>query len=81
MLVKFKEAIDTGNQFGALLTDLSIAFDSINHKLLIAKLYEYGVLLSALNTISSYMKHRNSELKLMTALVVDRILSTVFHKA
>ena len=41
MLEKFKEAIDRGNQFGALLTDLSKAFDCIDYKLLIAKLYEY----------------------------------------
>ena len=27
LIKKFKEAIDTGNKFGALLTDLSKAFD------------------------------------------------------
>ena len=36
MIEKFKEAIDRGNEFGALLTDLSKAFDCINHPLLIA---------------------------------------------
>ena len=34
-----KEAIERKNEFGALLTDLSKAFDCINHLLLIAKLY------------------------------------------
>ena len=58
MLENFKEAIDRGNQFGALLTELSKAFDCIDHKLLIAKLSEYGVSSSALNVISSYLKHR-----------------------
>ena len=39
MLEKFKEAIDRENQFGALLTGLSKAFDCIDYKLLIARLY------------------------------------------
>ena len=38
MLEKFEEAIERGNQFGALLTDLSKAFDRIDHKVLIEKL-------------------------------------------
>ena len=58
MLEKFKEAIDRGNQFGALLTNLSKAFDDIDYKLLIVKLYGYGVSMSTLNIISSYLKHR-----------------------
>ena len=43
MKEKFKEAVDNGNEFGALLTDLSKAFDCIDHSLLLAKLYEYVV--------------------------------------
>ena len=39
----FKEAIDRGNEFGALLTDFFKAFDCINNPLLIAKLYNYSV--------------------------------------
>ena len=64
MLEKFKEAIDRGYQFGALLADLSKAFDCIDHELLIAKLSEYGVSSSALNTISSYLKHRTQWTKI-----------------
>ena len=64
MLEKFKEAIDRGNQTGPLLTDLSKAFDCIDHKLPIAKLYEYGVSSSALNIISSYLKHRTQRTKI-----------------
>ena len=43
MIEKLKEAIDRGNELGALITDLSKTFDCIQHPLLIAKLYNYGV--------------------------------------
>ena len=64
MLEQFKESIDRANQFGALLTDLLKAFDCIDYKLLITKLYEYGVSSSVLNTISSYLKHRTQRTKI-----------------
>ena len=64
MLEKFKEAIDRENQFGTLLTSLSRAFDCIDHKLLIARLSKYGVSSSALNVISSYLKHRTQGTKI-----------------
>ena len=57
MFENFEEAIDRGNQFCALLTNLSKAFDCIDHKFLIGKLYEYGYLSSALNITFSYLKH------------------------
>ena len=49
LIEKFKEAIDTGSKFGALLTDLSKAFD--HHSLLIAKLHWYGLLPLSLKLI------------------------------
>ena len=64
MLENFKEPIDRGNHFGALLTDLSKAFHCTDHKLLIAKIYKYRVSSSALNTIPSYLKHRTQRTKI-----------------
>ena len=64
MIEKFKESIDKGHQFGALLTDLPKAFDCIDHKLLIAKLYSYGVSLSSINLLSSYLSNRTQRIKI-----------------
>ena len=38
MTEKWKESMDHGRPLGALITDLSKAFDCLHHELLIAKL-------------------------------------------
>ena len=58
LIEKWKSAIDSGKSFGALLTDLSKAFDCFPHELLLAKLNAYGFSLSALRLICSYLFNR-----------------------
>ena len=53
MLEKWKNAVDEGKCFGALLTDLRKAFDCLSHELLTAKLHAYGFDLPALKLIQS----------------------------
>ena len=54
MLETWKEATDNNKAFGALLTDLSKAFDCLSHDLLIASLYACGLDLALLN-IQGYL--------------------------
>ena len=42
MIEKWKESVDSGGAFDALMTDLSKAFDCLHHELLIAKLDACG---------------------------------------
>ena len=64
MLKKWKKAIDTKKVFGALLTDLSKAFDCLPHDLIIAKLNAYGFSLPALNLIQNYLANRKQRTKI-----------------
>ena len=52
LLEKFKVSLDEGGKAGALIMNLSKAFDCIRHDLLIAKLHAYGFSHEALSIIS-----------------------------
>ena len=56
-----------GGFAGAVLMDLSKAFDTINHELLIAKLEAYGFEESALQTVLSYLSDRWQRTKVDTS--------------
>ena len=43
MTEKWRKSLDKGGYAGALLSNLSKAFDSIDHELSIAKLHAYGL--------------------------------------
>ena len=63
MLEKWRKALDKQNSAGALLTDLSKAFDCLNHELLIAKLDAYGFDYLSLAYIFSYLSDRKQRTK------------------
>ena len=59
MIEKWKKNLDgIGGKIGAIFMDLSKAFDTINHGLLIAKLEAYGFHDSALHIILDYLSDR-----------------------
>ena len=64
MVEKWKEALDKGGLGGALLTDLSKAFDCIKHDLLIAKLAAYGFDSHSLSFVFSYLNERKQKTKI-----------------
>ena len=50
LIEKWNNFVDKGKSFGVLLTDLSKAFDCLDHQLLTAKLSAYGFSLIASNS-------------------------------
>ena len=60
---KSKKSLDVGSCVGAVFMDLSKAFDSLNHELLVAKLEAYGFSRGALTFIHSYLYKRKQRAK------------------
>ena len=58
LLEKWKLILDKQGYAGAIIMDLSKAFDTINHELLLAKLHAYGFDKKALLMINSYLSNR-----------------------
>ena len=63
MLEKFRNCLDKKGSCGVLLTDLSKAFDCLNHDLLVAKLNSYGFDYNSLKLINSYLTGRKQRVR------------------
>ena len=64
MVEKWRKCLDNKGNTGVLLTDLSKAFDCLNHELLIAKLSAYGFDYMSLKLIYSYLSDRLQRVKI-----------------
>ena len=64
MIEKWKRMLDKGGTCGALLTDLSKAFDCLPHDLLLAKLHGYGIDLKSLKVLSNYLTRRKKRVRI-----------------
>ena len=63
MIEKWKESVDNGRAFGALMTDLSKAFDYLHNGLLIAKLDAYGYDIKLVKLIQNTFQTEKKGLK------------------
>ena len=64
MIEKWKNIVDYVGVFGALLTDLSKAFDCIPHDLFIPKLEAYNSQTHPLNLVYDYLSNRKQRVKI-----------------
>ena len=64
ILRKWKKCVDKGNVFGALLTDLSKAFDCLDDELLTAKLNAYGLNLAVLRLVHDCLSNKTQKIKI-----------------
>ena len=63
MLEFFKDVTHKNKAFGALLTDLSKAWDYLDHDLLITKPHGFGLNVSSLNLLQDYLSKRKQRPK------------------
>ena len=80
MLEHWKSAVNKRKVFGALLTDLSKAFECLSHELIIAKLNAYGFSLAALKLVQSYLSKNDKDPKLISLTVHGKKFSPGYHK-
>ena len=55
MTEKLKHALDKGKKVDTIFMDLTKAFDTLNHNLLLAKLKAYGSSFNVIKFIQSYL--------------------------
>ena len=58
MIEKWKKALDENMKIRAIFMDLSTAFATLNHRLLVAKLKAYGLQPTALKQMENYLAGR-----------------------
>ena len=72
MLENWKRTLDKGEYVSVLFMDLSKAFDTINHDLLVAKLKGYGFFKEALKLMNSYLKNRKQKVQINNKFSSER---------
>ena len=74
LIENWKKSLDQKKFVGVVLMDLSKAFDSIPHDLLIAKMHAYGFSIDAVTFFYSYLKRRKQNVRINNTHSVFQIL-------
>ena len=74
MIESWKKSLDQKKFVGAVLMDLTKAFDYIPHDLLIAKMHAYGFLKNSLVFFHSYLKRRKQNVRINNTHSIFQIL-------
>ncbi len=75
MIDSWKQSLDIKHNVIAILLDFSKAFDTVDHSLLLEKLYFYNFSGKSINLIKSYLVNRST----IGAILVKNCLMLVFH--
>ena len=68
MIEEWRKRLDEGFDVIAIFLDLSKAFDTVNHKILLAKLTYYNFHSNLINLIANYLTNRKIKVKVNDAL-------------
>ena len=74
LIENWKKSLDQKKFVGAVLMDLSKAFDSISYALLLGKLHAHGFSIDAVTFFYSYLKRRNQNVKINNTHSVFQVL-------
>ena len=69
MIESWNVRLNNGSKAGAKIMDLSKAFDSLNHELLLAKLKAYGLDSNSVTFMKSYLTNRLQRCKINNSLI------------
>ena len=76
LIEKLKKSLDGRGYSGVVFMDLSKAFDTLNHELMISKLHAYGFDIPSLTLIHSYLTQRWHRTKINTSFSTWKKLLT-----
>ena len=68
IIEKWRQSLEKGGHYVAILTDLSKTFHFLSHDLLIATLHAYGFDISTLRSLHNYLTNRKQRVKINSTL-------------